>query len=103
MKKILFSFVFSMFAVPVFAVCSITGEACAAPVNFEPQSLQEQMVPNHLQDLQKTDAFQRDFVKPYDSSLIHTRTNSQPQSNDYNSNCQFGICLPGNKVNEGAE
>ncbi len=85
---------------PAFAVCPITGGACAAPVNFEPQPLQEKVAPNNLQNMQRTDAFQKDFIKPYDSNTIHTETTSRPQSQDYNSNCQFGVCLPGKQTTQ---
>ena len=100
MKKfIIFCFMFVL-ALPASAVCSITGGACTATTsNWETQSLEQRLVPDNLQKLQKTDAFQRDYRKPYYDELINTEEDNtsaaKPQTNEYNSNCQFGVCLPG--------
>lgn len=101
MKKIFLIMFVSVFALPVYAVCSITGGACAAPLNFEPQSLEQRLVPDHLQQMQRTDAFQENIQQPINTNtIINTnQANSNAETNDYNSNCQFGVCLPGsNKV-----
>lgn len=101
MKKMFLIIFMSLFAMPVFAVCSVTGEACAAPVNFEPQSLEQKLVPDHLQQMQRTDAFQENIQQPINSNttMNTNQANSNTQTNDYNSNCQFGVCLPGsNKI-----
>ena len=96
MKKIFLIIFMSIFTMPVFAVCSITGGACAAPVNFEPQSLEQRLIPDHLQQMQRTDAFQNDIQQPTNTNTINTnQANSNAEVNDYNSNCQFGVCLPG--------
>lgn len=89
-----------IFAMPVFAVCSITGGACtASSSNWESKPLQQRLIPDHLQELQRTDAFQTEYRKPYHDALINTEEDNielaKPQTNDYNSNCQFGVCLPG--------
>ncbi len=49
-----------------------------------------------------TDAFQPSYRKPYYDMLINTEDNvtNLPPENNYNSNCQFGVCLPGNEANE---
>ena len=92
MKKILLIFGIIMFSLPAIAVCSITGEACTAPLNFEPSTLKDKLVPN--QNIQKTDAFKP--VKPL-GSPIHTSQpiKSTPESSNYDADCQFGNCLPG--------
>ena len=79
---------------PVMAVCSITGEACSAQSNFDREPLQNQFVPNNLQDIQRTDAFQKEIHEPYDHKMLNTKPNPKPSS--YDASCQFGVCLPGN-------
>lgn len=87
-----------MFALPVFAACPIDGGACTALSNWESKSLQQKYAPDYIQEIQKPNAFQPNYITPYHSELINTDsnnvTNNQPSS-DYNSNCQFGVCLPG--------
>ena len=103
MKKIVLIIFMSIFSLPVCAVCSITGGACSAPVNFEPQSLEQKLVPDHLQQMQRTDAFQNDIQKPFDDRTINSTSRSETENNDYNSNCQFGVCIPGSNKFENAE
>ncbi|MFR1672464.1 MAG: hypothetical protein ACLSWI_05915 [Candidatus Gastranaerophilaceae bacterium] len=106
MKKILLISSFLIFASPVFAVCSITGEACTVGFqsNWESKPLQEKVLPNHLNDIQRTDAFQPGYFKPYHDALINTEQDNTPaqQIPNYNSNCQFGVCLPGESTGAGA-
>lgn len=85
-----------MLAAPVLAVCSITGGACSvgAPSNWESPTLQEKVMPNNLKEMGKTNAFQPNYFKPYHNELINTKENPTPIQ-EYNSNCQFGVCLPG--------
>lgn len=95
MKKYIILGVMFMLALPVFAVCSITGGACSAVSNWDSKPLQQKYVPSRIQDMQRSDAFQPTYVKPYHDALINTDTDVvKPQTNDYNSNCQFGVCLP---------
>ena len=96
-KKLLFGIVVVLFAIPVFAVCPIEGGACTAFSNWESKPLQQKYVPNHIQEIQKPNAFQPSYVVPYHNELINTENGStaKPPSSDYNSNCQFGVCLPG--------
>lgn len=93
-----FLMLFAMFiALPSFASCPIDGGACTAS-NWDSTPLQERHLPNRLQDLQRTDAFQPNYVTPYHDALINTETTSTTTvtpGNNYNSNCQFGVCLPG--------
>lgn len=84
---------------PVFATCSITGGAACAPTILDSPNLEEKLVPNNLKEIQEPDAFKPQYVTPYYDMLINTETpqnesiNNETQS--YNSNCQFGVCLPG--------
>ncbi len=98
MKKIFTILTLITFTAPVFAACSITGGACSVSSLSQP-SLQEKYAPNHLENLQKTDAFNPKYVTPYYDMLINTDepTAQNPTTDNagYNSNCQFGVCLPG--------
>ncbi len=84
-------------SLPVYAVCSVTGGACSLSSNWESKSINQRLVPDNLQDLKRTDAFQPSYRKPYYDMLINTEEEKTtlPPENNYNSNCQFGVCLPG--------
>lgn len=102
MKKIILFMLISLFSLPVGAVCSITGEACAAPVNFEADSLLDRHIPNNIQNIQRTDAFQPQIVTPM-GTTVHTAPSpitKSPEAGDYDANCQFGTCLNGSQNNE---
>lgn len=85
----------STFCTSAFATCSITGGACTVS-NWDSKPLQEKYAPDNLQELEKPDAFQPELVTPYNDALINTESSKVKTSpaSDYNSNCQFGICLP---------
>ena len=100
MKKIVLLLFLSIFSLPAGAVCSITGEACAAPLNFETDSLQDRHIPNNLQNLQRTDAFQPQMVTPMGTNIHTTPVIKSPEASDYDANCQFGTCLPGAQNSE---
>ena len=102
MKKIILLLFLSIFSLPVGAVCPITGEACAAPLNFEADSLQDKHIPNNLQNMQRTDAFQPQMVTPMGTNVNTTPTPviKSPEASDYDANCQFGTCLPGAQNSE---
>ena len=107
MKKFLIILGLILSVSPALAVCSITGGACttsAVRSNWESSPLQERVVPNNLQEMQRSNAFQPSYIKPYYNELINTKGNTRvmPQS-DYNSNCQFGVCLPGESTGAGAD
>mgnify|MGYP006877257744 FL=1 len=97
LKKLIVVFVMALFSLPVMATCPIEGGACTAFSNWEAKPLQQKYVPNHIQEIQKPNAFQPSYVVPYHNELINTESGSttKPPSSDYNSNCQFGVCLPG--------
>lgn len=102
MKKILAMIIFLAGSVPALAVCSVTGGACSL---LDSSTINERYVPNHLENLSKPDAFAPKYVTPYQDMLINTETNSSAtggasNTNDYNSNCQFGVCLPGENYSE---
>lgn len=96
---------------PVLAICSITGGSCTTsfqelPSNVTQSSNLEQLVPNNLENQLRTDAFQYDYRQPYHDALINTESgNRYNETQSYNSNCQFGVCLPGGEFmpNTGVE
>lgn len=97
MKKIFIITVASIFSLlPSYGSCDITGGACSV---FSQTTLKDKYAPNKLQEIQKPDAFTPKYKKPYYEMLLNTEENPQqnarPQSQSYNSNCQFGVCLPG--------
>lgn len=102
MKKIFLLLLISLFTLPVNAVCSITGEACAAPQNFEANSLIDRHIPNNLQNIQRTDAFQPQTVTPMGTNVRTSPSpvTKSPEAGDYDADCQFGTCLPGAQNNE---
>lgn len=105
MKKFLIMLGVFVFASPAFAVCSLNGGGCSVSLsNWESKPLQQKLVPNNLQDMQRTDAFQPNYFKPYHDALINTKEDSGPApASNYNSNCQFGVCLPGESTPAGPD
>lgn len=100
MKKFLILLVMTVFSLPVFASCPIEGGACTAS-NWDSTPLQQKYLPNRLQDLQRTDAFTPQYFQPFNDALINTEPSAAAPVQDYNSNCQFGVCLP--EVTPGGE
>ena len=97
MKKIFIILALTAFAIPAFATCSLTGAACSASLMSTP-SLEDKFIPNNLKQMQKSDAFTPQYITPYHSILLNTEEPSADATNEnpsYNSNCQFGVCLPG--------
>ena len=102
MKKILILAALMAFSLPVFAACTITGGACTVsglPSNVTQTTNLEQIIPNNLQNMARTDAFQRDYRTPYHDAFINTESAVRIEQHDYNANCQFGVCLPGGTMN----
>ncbi len=100
MKKILSLLIISVIAMPAFGACSIdSNKPCTASVLEDNQSLQQKYTPNPLEKITRTDAFQPKYRKPYYNELINTGQDSE--TSDYNSNCQFGVCLPSVGPTEG--
>lgn len=94
MKKILLLLIFPLTISTASAVCSITGGACST--DLELPSLDNKLVPENLQNMQKPNAFEENPVKSYEIKTINPdQATSTPQANDYNADCQFGVCLPG--------
>ena len=96
--KLLIASMFAVVSLPVLATCPIEGGACTALSNFDSKPLQQKYVPDRIQEFQRPNAFQPNYITPYHNELINTESNNataNPPASDYNSNCQFGVCLPG--------
>lgn len=102
MKKILALLITGFFTMPAFASCSIdANEPCTASALNENQTLQEKLLPDPLEEIKEPDAFQPQYHKPYYDELINTTPATATNTNNYNANCQFGVCLPGSNNMEG--
>lgn len=80
------------------ATCPIEAEACKAEMSptFTIQTFDHKAKQKTIEDMQKTDAFQDDYKAPYHPVLINTKSETvTTEEAAYNSNCQFGVCLPG--------
>lgn len=103
MKKIIILMVLSVLTLPTLAACPITGAACSASM-LRSTPLNEKYVPDNIKNIQKPDAFTPKYVTPYENMLINTESASKSPTNEtpgYNSNCQFGVCLPGANPSNG--
>lgn len=104
MKKILLTGALFALASPVFAACAITGGACSASIIDTP-NLEEKYTPDRLEKIKEPNAFQPRYVTPYYDIMLNTEEptaqNTAGESQGYNSNCQFGVCLPGVEPDEG--
>lgn len=91
MKKILIITTFLFISMPAFAVCSITGGACSAPVNFEANSLKEKYVPNKLKNMQRTDYFKPQIINPNNTNVdtISKPVRPNPESSSFDSDYEF--------------
>ena len=97
-QSFIMALMLTVMALPVFATCPIEGGACTAFSNYDTKPLQQKYIPNRIQEIQKPNAFQPSYITPYHNELINTESNNataNPPTSDYNSNCQFGVCLPG--------
>ena len=91
MKKFVLFLILSLFSIPVFAACSIEyGKPCTASAGgISMPSLDERIEPNPFDETREK-ALQN-------QNLNQKIMNNQYQESDYNSNCQFGVCLPERK------
>ncbi len=107
MKKILIILGISVVSsISVYASCPIDEGVCSASSVWDRTPIQQKYLPDRLQDIQKSDAFRPNYIQPYDDMMLNTEgesvNSSLPQTRDYNSNCQFGVCLPEQSTGAGA-
>lgn len=106
MKKIIIGIFTIIFGLPTLASCPITGFCAPTDSTFAPLGLQEKYTPNNLSKIQKPDAFLPQYKQPYHNLLLNTEAAQQDTSSginnesSYNSNCQFGLCIPGTGMSE---
>ncbi len=104
MKNLIIIALMTLLTLPAFATCSITGGAACAPTVLDSPTLKDKHAPDPLKQIQEPNAFQPKYVTPYYDMLINTETTKNESINNetqsYNSNCQFGVCLPGASVEE---
>lgn len=91
----------SFISLPALAICSLSDAVCSSSV-FAPSGLQDKYLPDNLDNYQKPDAFIPHYRQPYYDMLINTDTEPAEVSEgaNYNSNCQFGVCIPSSGVVE---
>lgn len=106
MKKIFLIMAAVLITLPAAASCAISGNSCAYSITKP--TLQEKYLPDNVKNIQKPDAFRPRYVEPYHDALINTETGAAAGTesgtitpNNYNSNCQFGVCLPGRNPGAG--
>lgn len=106
MKKIV---IFSLFVIvlnipAVFGACSLESieakGSCTAIVGPPEPSLQDRLIPNNLNQLvnPNRDAFEAPKTKQYtepESVNMNPAPSEAPADPQYDANCQFGVCLPG--------
>ncbi len=91
---------------PAYATCSVTGFCAPSSSSLSEPGLGDKYAPNKLNQIQKPTAFMPSYRQPYYDMLINTeqtQPNTSPGLNNessYNSNCQFGMCIPSTGVNE---
>ena len=91
MKNFVLISVLSLLATPVFAACSVDyNKPCTASTEtIGMPAPNERLEPNPFDETREK-ALQNEFSN-------HSIINNQYQQSDYNSNCQFGVCLPERK------
>lgn len=89
MKRFLSLILIAYFFTPVYASCNIDSDMpCTAGITSEVhQTIIDRIDPSPLENLQKPSTVVNNLPSP-------TNPFAKPSMNDYNSNCQFGICLP---------
>lgn len=107
MKKIIiFTFLTILFtnSPAVYSACSLENieakGSCTAIVGTPEPTLQERLVPNNLNQLvnPNKDSFAAPTAKQYaapESVNMNPAKKEAPQEPQYDANCQFGVCLPG--------
>lgn len=106
MKKIVILALLStiFFAVPSFSACKLediqSKGSCKASIESGPKTLQERLVPNNLNQIvnPNKDTFAPPINKQYpipETINMNPAKEPEPAARQYDANCQFGICLPG--------
>jgi hypothetical protein len=101
MKKILFTLSVAALAAPAFAVCPVTGGMCLPSATISRPSLQDEVVPNYLEEIRSPSVLRHDIQPSQNTKLLYPESGqfptggaAQTETGGYNANCQFGLCLP---------
>lgn len=99
-KILLWSIITICASLPVTASCPLTG-VCAAEeyTGAAMPSIEDEYIQNNLQNLenQQNPIMKNNVTKPQESYGIQTPGQNEqmlPSEKPYNTNCQFGTCLP---------
>jgi len=98
MKKILMLIIALTITLPAIASCSISGGSGCSYSIIDPPTLQERHLPDNIDILKNSNRLELNPQRPYTSEMLNTETGAASNLQDeegYNSNCQFGVCLPG--------
>ena len=91
MKNFILLLILSLIAIPAFAACSLEyDKPCTASTETISMPVQNERIEPNPFDETREKALQNESAN---RGII----NNQYQETDYNSNCQFGVCLPERK------
>lgn len=98
MKKIFMVIITLAIALPAMASCSISGASNCNYTILNPPSLQEKHLPDNIENLKNSNRLEQNSQRSHSTEMLNVETGSASNiqdENGYNSNCQFGVCLPG--------
>lgn len=96
LKKILYILIAAaMVTTNAFAICSLRSGVCEVETG-QASSLQEKYIPNNLDNEKRPHTYKTESYQKLDEKLINTGSSEEINKNpNYNSDCQFGNCIPG--------
>ncbi len=98
MKKIFMIMMVFAMAIPAIASCPISGdESCSFSI-INPSTLQERHLPNNIETIKHSNRLEQNSQRINSTETLNVETGAASNIQDekgYNSNCQFGVCLPG--------
>lgn len=97
MKKIFIIMVFAI-TVPAMASCPISGDGSCSFSIINPSTLQERHLPNNIETIKHSNRLEQNSQRMNSTEMLNVETGAASNIQDekgYNSNCQFGVCLPG--------
>lgn len=109
MKKIVIISLFALIGLPAFSACDFTSSLCIPSDSIlAPSDVKGRYAPDRLDSIVKPTPSRQPYHAPFDGRLINTdspqqqtpTTTPKPDESSYNSNCQFGICLPGSGMTD---
>ncbi len=98
MKKIFMLIIALTIMLPAIASCSISGGSGCSYSIIDPPTLRERHLPDNIDIIKNSNRLEQNSQRPYTAEMLNTETGAASNINEeqgYNSNCQFGVCLPG--------